>query len=101
MREILHIQGGQWGNQIGAKFWEVVCAERGIDPSGRYTGSSDLQLERVNVYYNEVSCGRSVPCAVLMNLKPDTFTLAYISNDYRGIDTLAWITYKIFFFKMK
>jgi hypothetical protein len=27
MREILHIQGGQCGNQIGAKFWEVYsCA---------------------------------------------------------------------------
>ena len=24
MREIVHIQGGQCGNQIGAKFWEVV-----------------------------------------------------------------------------
>jgi hypothetical protein len=24
MREILHIQGGQCGNQIGAKFWEVL-----------------------------------------------------------------------------
>jgi hypothetical protein len=23
MREIVHIQGGQCGNQIGAKFWEV------------------------------------------------------------------------------
>nr|CAB3502300.1 unnamed protein product [Digitaria exilis] len=30
-REILHIQGGQCGNQIGAKIWEVVCAEHGID----------------------------------------------------------------------
>ncbi|KAF2291936.1 hypothetical protein GH714_042278 [Hevea brasiliensis] len=58
MREILHIQGGQCGNQIGSKFWEVVCDEHGIDPTGRYTGSSDLQLERVNVYYNEASCGR-------------------------------------------
>ncbi|KAH0870378.1 hypothetical protein HID58_077400, partial [Brassica napus] len=53
MREILHIQGGQCGNQIGAKFWEVVCAEHGIDSTGRYQGESDLQLERVNVYYNE------------------------------------------------
>jgi len=25
MREIVHIQGGQCGNQIGAKFWEVRC----------------------------------------------------------------------------
>jgi hypothetical protein len=23
MREILHLQAGQCGNQIGAKFWEV------------------------------------------------------------------------------
>ncbi|KAL9443884.1 hypothetical protein AB3S75_017125 [Citrus x aurantiifolia] len=60
MREILHIQGGQCGNQIGSKFWEVVCDEQ------------DLQLERVNVYYNEASNGRSVPRAVLMDLEPGT-----------------------------
>jgi len=72
MREILHIQGGQCGNQIGAKFWEVVCAEHGIDSTGRYHGDSALQLERVNVYYNEASCGRFVPRAVLMDLEPGT-----------------------------
>ena len=72
MREILHIQGGQCGNQIGAKFWEVVCEEHGIDPSGTYQGLSDLQLERINVYYNEASGGRYVPRAVLMDLEPGT-----------------------------
>ncbi|KAE8055308.1 hypothetical protein FH972_012157 [Carpinus fangiana] len=72
MREILHIQGGQCGNQIGAKFWEVVCAEHGIDSTGRYQGDTELQLERVNVYYNEASCGRFVPRAVLMDLEPGT-----------------------------
>ncbi|KAH0886430.1 hypothetical protein HID58_062526 [Brassica napus] len=68
MREILHIQGGQCGNQIGSKFWEVVCAEHGIDQTGRYQGDSDLQLDRVNVYYNEASCGRYVPRAVCHSL---------------------------------
>ena len=72
MREILHIQGGQCGNQIGAKFWEVVCTEHGIDSTGKYNGDSDLQLERINVYYNEASCGRYVPRAVLMDLEPGT-----------------------------
>ncbi|MCL7045954.1 hypothetical protein MKW94_008644 [Papaver nudicaule] len=70
MREILHIQGGQYGNQIGSKFWEVVCDEHGIDPTGSYIGTSDLQLERVN--YNEASGGRYVPSAVLMDLEPST-----------------------------
>ncbi|TVU08523.1 hypothetical protein EJB05_41929 [Eragrostis curvula] len=72
MREILHIQGGQCGNQIGAKFWEVICDEHGIDHSGKYAGDSDLQLERINVYYNEASGGRFVPRAVLMDLEPGT-----------------------------
>ena len=52
MREIVSIQGGQCGNQIGAKFWEVVSDEHGVDPTGTYHGDSDLQLERINVYYN-------------------------------------------------
>ncbi|RVW42564.1 Tubulin beta-6 chain [Vitis vinifera] len=74
MREILHVQGGQCGNQIGSKFWEVICDEHGVDPTGRYNGdgSSDLQLERINVYYNEASGGRYVPRAVLMDLEPGT-----------------------------
>ncbi|XP_072096730.1 tubulin beta chain-like isoform X3 [Mobula birostris] len=58
MREIVHIQAGQCGNQIGDKFWEVISDEHGIDPTGRYRGESDLQLERINVYYNEAT-GRS------------------------------------------
>jgi len=71
MREILHIQGGQCGNQIGSKFWEVICNEHGVDPNGRCTGS-DLQRERLNVYYREASSGRYVPRAVLMDLEPGT-----------------------------
>ncbi|CAK0836336.1 unnamed protein product [Prorocentrum cordatum] len=117
MRELVHIQGGQCGNQIGAirgpkvytttnslipslyqetgeqeegrwggrnrrggvyswgpqaKFWEVISDEHGIDPTGTYHGDSDLQLERINVYYNEATGGRYVPRAVLMDLEPGT-----------------------------
>jgi tubulin beta len=72
MREIVHIQAGQCGNQIGAKFWEVISDEHGVDPTGTYHGDSDLQLERINVYYNEATGGRYVPRAVLMDLEPGT-----------------------------
>ena len=72
MREIVHIQAGQCGNQIGAKFWEVISDEHGIDPTGSYHGDSDLQLERINVYFNEATGGRYVPRAVLMDLEPGT-----------------------------
>merc|ERR1711962_1100866 len=73
MREIVHLQAGQCGNQIGAKFWGVISDEHGIDPTGTYHGDSDLQLERINVYYNEASGGEYVPRAVLVDLEPDNF----------------------------
>jgi len=33
------LSGGQCGNQIGAKFWEVIADEHGIDPTGWGCGS--------------------------------------------------------------
>ena len=46
--------------------------EHGIDPTGTYHGDSDLQLERINVYFNEATGGRYVPRAILMDLEPGT-----------------------------
>lgn len=73
MREIVHIQAGQCGNQIGAKFWEHISGEHGIDPSGEYRGDNQLQLDRIGVYYNEASSeNKYVPRAVLVDLEPGT-----------------------------
>lgn len=33
----------------------MISDEHGIDPTGSYQGDSELQLERINVYYNEAS----------------------------------------------
>uniref|UniRef100_A0A673L8P3 Tubulin/FtsZ GTPase domain-containing protein n=1 Tax=Sinocyclocheilus rhinocerous TaxID=307959 RepID=A0A673L8P3_9TELE len=66
MREIVHLQAGQCGNQIGAK---VISDEHGIDPTGTYHGDSDLQLDRISVYYNEVGSMFPVP---LVDLEPGT-----------------------------
>jgi len=71
-REIVCIAGGQCGNQIGAKFWEVICGEHGINTTGEYEGEEDNQLERINVYYNEATGGRYVPRSILMDLEPGT-----------------------------
>jgi len=50
----------------------VLSDKHGIDPTGTYHGNSDLQLERINVYFNEATGGRYVPCAILMDLEPGT-----------------------------
>jgi len=35
------------------QFWEVISEEHGINRAGTYEGDMDLQLQRVNVYFNE------------------------------------------------
>ena len=40
---------------LSLQFWEIISEEHGIDANGVYKGESDLQLERVSVYYNEAS----------------------------------------------
>jgi len=72
MREIISVQVGQCGNQIGGKFWETVCAEHGIGADGIYKGDSAQQLERADVYFTEVDGKRWVPRAVLVDLEPGT-----------------------------
>ena len=56
MREIVHLQAGQCGNQIGSKFWEVrvllVFAERMVSVGGRSCGGKlccSRRLERKEV----------------------------------------------------
>ncbi|XP_074776264.1 tubulin beta-1 chain isoform X4 [Athene noctua] len=72
MREIVHLQIGQCGNQIGAKFWEVISDEHGIDIAGNYHGNASLQLERINVYFNEAYSHKYVPRSILVDLEPGT-----------------------------
>lgn len=79
MREIVHVQVGQCGNQIGTKFWEVVSEEHGIDPAGNFDEKNydKKVLERIDVFFNEISGGkRYVPRAVLVDLEPGTMDAA-------------------------
>ncbi|CAI6098141.1 unnamed protein product, partial [Clonostachys chloroleuca] len=68
----VHLQTGQCGNQIGAAFWQTISGEHGLDSNGVYSGTSELQLERMNVYFNEASGNKYVPRAVLVDLEPGT-----------------------------
>jgi len=51
---------------------QTMSAEHGITEEGAYVGDNPLQLERINVYFNEGQGGRYVPRAVLTDLEPGT-----------------------------
>jgi len=88
VREIIHVQVGQCGNQVGLAFWNAVTGEhdlnveRGMkwqqpatmaDEDG--DGLAD-ELEKIDVYFRGTSDERTtckwVPRAVLVDLEPGT-----------------------------
>ena len=72
VREIVHLQVGQCGNQVGAKFWEVISDEHGVQPDGSFQPENEMQEERIEVYFNEAVGQSYVPRAILVDLEPGT-----------------------------
>jgi len=72
VREILHIQVGQCGNQIGNRFWQTVIGEHNLDGAGKYEGENEaIDLDKVSVYMRTAG-ERYVPRACLIDLEPGT-----------------------------
>jgi tubulin beta len=52
---MVYMQAGECSNQMGTKFWEVVCDEHGIGGSGEYCSAL---LDLINVFYREAFGGK-------------------------------------------
>jgi len=87
VREIIHVQVGQCGNQVGTAFWKAVFLEHDLDKNGQYAkpegGAKDADgdgipdtLENVDVYFRptteEKLNAKYIPRAVLVDLEPGT-----------------------------
>jgi len=84
VREIVHVQVGQCGNQVGKAFWECVCQEHKINAQGSWdadvgppTNDADGdgikdELENISVYFASPSIERYVPRAIIVDLEPGT-----------------------------
>ena len=73
--EIITIQVGQCGNQIGNQFWSNITQEHKIDiADGTFNGNSDeVLLDRINVFYTEDKQTSSYkPRSVFVDLDPET-----------------------------
>jgi len=87
-REIIHVQVGQCGNQVGCQFWNAVIKEHCLDEkTGRFdknqsTGGDDDgdgipdELENIDVYFastvEDKVTAKWVPRSVLVDLEPGT-----------------------------
>jgi hypothetical protein len=46
VREIVHIQVGQCGNQIGLNFWNTMRSEHKLEPDGLFSGDESKDAVR-------------------------------------------------------
>ncbi|KAH7816845.1 Tubulin gamma chain [Monocercomonoides exilis] len=70
MREILTIQCGQCGNQIGNEFWKNITTEHGIELDGVLKDEAAAVDDRKDVFFYQADDDRFVPRAVLIDLEP-------------------------------
>merc|ERR1712110_980049 len=71
-REMIMLQLGQCGNQIGFEFWKKLCREHGISPDGilEEHASTDLGIDRKDVFFYQADDEHYIPRSVMVDLEP-------------------------------
>ena len=87
VREIVHCQVGQCGNQIGNAFWNTVRKEHSLEKDGKFTKCSPAnpvmdadKLSKIDVYFKETGELRFTPRATLIDLEPGTLDVIKASD---------------------
>ncbi len=52
--EMMVVQLGQCGNQMGMDFWKTLCAEHAIDPRGTLESFAKDDVDRKDIFFYEV-----------------------------------------------
>ncbi|PNH03066.1 Tubulin gamma chain [Tetrabaena socialis] len=69
-REIINLQVGQCGNQVGSEFWRKLCQEHGIAKDGRLEDFATLGGDRKDVFFYQADDEQYIPRAILLDLEP-------------------------------
>ncbi|XP_065581948.1 tubulin gamma-2 chain-like [Artemia franciscana] len=68
--EMITLQLGQCGNQIGFEFWKKLCLEHGISPEGILEDFATDGVDRKDVFFYQADDEHYIPRAVLLDLEP-------------------------------
>ncbi|KAL3479764.1 tubulin gamma chain [Aspergillus californicus] len=69
-REIITIQAGQCGNNVGSQFWQQLCLEHGISQDGNLEEFATEGGDRKDVFFYQSDDTRYIPRAILLDLEP-------------------------------
>jgi tubulin gamma len=70
-RNIITIQAGQCGNQVGYEFWKQLCSEHGIDNEGMLQDFAIQDAgDRKDVFFYQADDEHYIPRNLLIDLEP-------------------------------
>ena len=81
-REIITIQVGQCGNQIGNEFWKQLCLEHGISSEGIVNEKAINGDDRKDVFFYQADDDHYIPRSVLIDLEPKVIS-SIQSSDFK------------------
>lgn len=83
--EIITLQVGQCGNQVGKQFWSQLAKEHGIGKDGQSLHSDDPNTVReddTNIFFKQNDFNRYTPRALLFDLEPSA--ISEVQNSFPG-----------------
>jgi tubulin gamma len=83
-REIITLQVGQCGNQIGMEFWKQLCLEHGISKEGILEDFATQGGDRKDVFFYQADDEHYIPRALLIDLEPRVIN-SIQNSEYRNL----------------
>ncbi|KAB5527175.1 hypothetical protein DKX38_021022 [Salix brachista] len=83
-REIITLQVGQCGNQIGMEFWKQLCLEHGINKDGILEDFATQGGDRKDVFFYQADDQHYIPRALLIDLEPRVIN-GIQNSEYRNL----------------
>lgn len=83
-REIITLQVGQCGNQIGTEFWKRLCLEHGIASDGIIQDFATEGVDRKDVFFYQADDEHYIPRAILLDLEPRVIN-SIRSGEYKDL----------------
>jgi len=82
--EMVMLQLGQCGNQIGFEFWKKLCKEHGISNEGILQEHATEGVDRKDVFFYQADDEHYIPRSVLLDLEPRVIN-TIMNSEYRKL----------------
>lgn len=85
-RELITVQAGQCGNQVGSQFWEHLCKDHGISRDGTLEeyATEGLANDRKDVFFYQADDDHFVPRNIMVDTEPRVIQ-GIMSGPYKNL----------------